>query len=299
MVFNLPKYVFVFGANGQDEKHLMGMSSLLSLTAYGISRFAVNLRGDVWNFGFATQLIAKLNPFFVFNLAANWTTRHDAPLETHTTISTGTLNILEAVRLHCPDCRIFVSGSGIQFVNQRGAISKRDKLSSICAYVVFRIQSVFAARFFLSLGVKGYVGYLFHHDGPLRPEKHVNGMVNTAAKRVTSGDTVPLVVGDKSVRKEWAHARDIVGGMWALVNQDEVFESTLGTGVDHSIPTWIEACFSSVGLHWRDWTQQREAFKVACSRLVSMRRLGWMPEETVISLARKMVGVQTSALHLP
>jgi GDPmannose 4,6-dehydratase len=82
-----------------------------------------------------------------------------------------------------------------------------------------------------------------------------------------------------------------------------VFEATIGTGIDYSIQEWIEACFSAVDLNWRDWTRQRDGFKVEYLRLVSdpatMRGLGWAPKETLTSLAREMVGVSPSALYLP
>ena len=35
----------------------------------------------------------------------------------------GTLNVLEAARLHCPRARIFLTGSGVQFVNTGAPIS--------------------------------------------------------------------------------------------------------------------------------------------------------------------------------
>jgi GDPmannose 4,6-dehydratase len=273
------------------------------LNAYGVSRSSGEIPRDISNFDFVAELVIEKKPSYIFHLAANSTTRHDTLFENHATISTGTINILEAVRLHCPECKVFITGSGLQFVNQGLPINERDNFAATSAYAMSRIQSVYAARYYRSLGVKTYVGYLFHHDSPIRPEKHVSAMVAAAVRRIAGGDTAPLVVGDMSVRKEWGHARDIVEGMWALVSQDVVFEAAIGTGVDHSIREWIDACFSAVGLNWQDWTQQREGFKAEYSRLVSdpstMRALGWAPKESLFSLAREMVGVPAPTPQLP
>jgi GDPmannose 4,6-dehydratase len=291
--------VVVFGINGQDGGYLRSLSRKRAREVVGVGR----KDGDLSNFTYVCNLLLQLRPTHVFHLAANSTTRHDALFENHATISTGTINIFEAVRLHCPGCKVFIAGSGLQFVNLGHPISERDDFAATSAYSMSRIQSVYAARYYRSLGVKAYVGYLFHHDSPLRPEKHVSAAVAAAARRIAAGDKAPLLIGDMSVRKEWGHARDIVDGMWALVSQDEVFEATIGTGVDHSIQEWIEACFSVVGLNWQDWTQQRDGFKAEYSRLVSdpstMRGLGWAPKESLFSLAREMVEVPAPTSQLP
>ncbi len=58
---------------------------------------------------FIENLIKREKPEYIFHLAANSTTRHDALFENHKTISTGTLNILESVKRHSPGSRVFIT----------------------------------------------------------------------------------------------------------------------------------------------------------------------------------------------
>ncbi len=281
--------VLIFGASGQDGYYLTKQCIVNGLEPIGISRSD----GNIAEFSFVENLCLLHKPEYIYHLAANSTTRHDALFENHATISSGTLNILEAVRMHCSACKVFITGSGLQFVNRGHPISEHDEFSATSPYAVARIHTVFAARYYRSLGIRSYVGYLFHHDSPRRPEQHVSAMVAAAARRIAAGDTRPLMVGDMSVRKEWAHARDIVAGIWTLVNQDDIYEAVIGTGIDYAIQDWIETCFSAVGLDWREHVQSREGFKAEYPRLVSdpatMFGLGWRPKETLASLAREML----------
>ena len=54
----------------------------------------------------------------------------------------------------------------VQFKNVGQPIDEEAPFEASSPYAVARIQSVYAARYFRSLGLRTYVGYLFHHDSP-------------------------------------------------------------------------------------------------------------------------------------
>ena len=118
----------------------------------GVSRSSVQYPGDVSDYAQVEALVRTHQADFVFHLAANSTTHHSALFENHATIVTGTLNVLEAVRLHCPQAKVFITGSGVQFVNRGQPISENDEFHPGSAYAIARIQSVYAARDFRALG---------------------------------------------------------------------------------------------------------------------------------------------------
>jgi len=91
-----------------------------------VSRSAGGIQADVADYAAVEQLIKTQRPDYVFHLAANSTTRHDALFENHATISTGTLNILESVKKHSPSAKVFISGSGLQFKNENKPIKETD-----------------------------------------------------------------------------------------------------------------------------------------------------------------------------
>ena len=283
--------VVIFGVTGQDGFYLQQLLQVSGCRINGFSRFS---GGNVANRCLVETVIKDLQPNYIFHFAANSTTRHDVLFENHETISTGTLNILEAVRQHCPECRVFITGSGVQFENKGNPISEKDDFAPLSPYAVSRIQSVYAARYYRSLGVKAYVGYLFHHESPLRKPTHLCKKIAELVKRVRNGANDQITLGDISVRKEVAFAGDIVAGIWTLINNDHIFEATIGTGKAYSIQDWLDICFAKIGCDWHNHIILQEAgfaaeYPVLVSDPSTICSLGWQPQTSIEALAKMML----------
>ena len=285
--------VIIFGASGQDGHYLHELCRLRGIEPIGVSRSGHWVNGDISSFTQVEQLIKQHMPAYVFHVAANSTTRHDALFENHETISTGTLNVLEAVKRHSPATKVFITGSGVQFKNSGKPISENDEFEASSPYSVARIQSVYAARYYRSLGIRAYVGYLFHHESPLRKPNHVSKMIALAVQRIAAGSDEIIELGDISVAKEWAFAGDIAKGIFTLVEQDNVFEAVIGSGVAYTIENWLESCFRLIGRDWQDYVRLKEGFKAEYPLLVSnpalIQNLGWHPTTDLQELAMIMV----------
>jgi GDPmannose 4,6-dehydratase len=283
----------IFGANGQDGYYLKELLQQMNCEVIGVSRSGGFLSIDIASYTAVVQLIASEQPNFIFHLAANSTTRHDALFENHSTISTGTLNILEAVKTQSPHTKVFISGSGLQFKNEDRPIKETEAFEARDAYSIARIQSVYAARYYRKLGIKTYVGYFFNHDSPRRSERHMAKKIAAFAKRVGEGSLEKLDIGDITVIKEWTYAGDIVKGIIALVSQDEVFEANIASGLGYSIEDWLNVCFKLICKNWQDFVILKNDFTPEYKSLVSdsslIFSLGWKPEISFEQLAKMMV----------
>lgn len=285
--------VLIFGANSQDGHYLAAACRQRGAEVIGVSRSGDWLHGDVASFEFVESLVRDHKPDLVVHLAACSSTRHDALFENHATIGTGALNVLEAVKRWAPECKVFITGSGVQFVNTGNPLSERDPFDHTSAYTAVRNYSVFLARYYRTMGIKTYVGYLFHHESPLRKPNHVSQMIVQAVRRIAEGSEEVITLGDIAVQKEWTFAGDVVEGIMTLVEQENVFEAVIGSGVAFSIENWLETCFSVVGRDWRGHVRIREGFSPEYVRLVSDPRtinaLGWRPKVGMGDLARLML----------
>src|SRR5262245_60137585 len=116
----------IFGANGQDGFYLTQYLQQQHVEVIPVSRRGTAILADVADGAVVQQLVGAHQPDYIFHLAANSTTRHDALFENHASISTGTLNILESVKNLSPASKVFISGSGLQFRNEGLAISEHD-----------------------------------------------------------------------------------------------------------------------------------------------------------------------------
>ena len=283
----------IFGANGQDGFYLSKLLEEKGIAVIGVSRSGNFLKTNIGSFTEVADLIKSTAPDFVFHLAANSTTRHDALFENHETISTGTFNILEAVRLHAPNTKVFISGSGLQFENKNLPIKETDPFEARDAYSVSRIQSVYAARYFRTLGLKVYVGYFFNHDSPRRSERHMAQKIAATARNVAKGVAEKLEIGDMSVIKEWTYAGDVVEGIWLFVNQDEIFETNISSGIGYSILDWVKVCFGLIGKDYQDYISEKNSFTAEYRQLVSdaglIKSLGFNPKVSFEDLAKMMI----------
>jgi GDPmannose 4,6-dehydratase len=289
--------VIIFGAKGQDGFYLRHLLERKNIETICISRtpgeFA-NVCGDVADWKFVEKAIQNYKPEYIFHFAANSTTRHEAIFENHAAVSTGTINILEAVYRHSRRSKVFLSGSAMQFENEGQPINEMTPFAPLSSYAVSRIHSVYAGRYYRSLTLKVYVGYFFNHDSPRRTEQHVNQKIVRAVKRIAQGSSEKIEIGDPSVKKEFNFAGDIIKAVWQLVNQDETFEAVIGNGEAHSISEWLDLCFAGIGKDWRDYVTIKENFKPEYRILVSnparIKSLGWRPKVNINGLAKLMMG---------
>ena len=164
----------IFGRNGQDGHYLAQLLAAHDVEVVGVSRSAGDWEiGDIADFELVERLLRVHQPAYVFHLAANSSTRHDALFDNHRAISTGTINVLECARRHVPTAKVFLSGSAMQFVNRGQPIDETTPFAASSAYSVARIHSVYAGRYYRErFGLPVYVGYFFNHDSPLRSERH-------------------------------------------------------------------------------------------------------------------------------
>ncbi|MEI6056745.1 MAG: GDP-mannose 4,6-dehydratase [Lentisphaerota bacterium] len=286
----------IIGINGQDGYYLSNLLRLNKIEVFGLdSTPGTWLTGDVGNFEIVQSLIKSYKPDYLFHFAAISTTKHEALFDNHSAISTGTLNILESVKLHSPGTKVFLSGSAMQFKNKGVPIDEQTPFDASSPYSVARIHSIYSGRYFRnSFGLKVYAGYFFNHDSPLRTEQHLNQKIAATAKRVAKGSQEKLEIGNIEVQKEFNFAGDIVEAIWALVNQEQIFEAVIGSGEAHSIREWIEYCFKKVGLKWQDFVIPNKNFIPEYEILVSnpklIKSIGWKPKNSFNQLADLMMG---------
>lgn len=283
----------IFGGKGQTGYYLSQILASSGAKVIQASRSSKEWNVDVSDFVAVEEMIRAHRPDFVFHLAASSTTRHEALFDNHRAIASGALNILESVYRHAPGARVFITGSGVQFVNLGEPIDENTPFEASSPYSLARIHSVYAARYYRNKGLACYIGYLFHHDSPLRPAQHVSQKVALAVRAIAAGLQDTLEMGDLSVSKEWTFAGDVAEAISILVAQDRIFEAVIGSGEDFTIEQWIQACFSLKQLDWTQHVRQPPFFETEYKRLVSnpelIFSLGWRPKMQMQELARLMV----------
>lgn len=290
----MKKTIIIFGSTGQDGFYLNELLSNENFEVINISRTSGNYIGSVSDFEFVDNLINLKKPQYIFHFAANSSTNHDVTLENNLTISTGTINILESVRRHSIDSKVFISGSALQFKNCGVPINEETPFEYSTTYGISRVYSVHMARYYReNFGIKVYVGYFFNHDSPLRSIKHINQKVVNHVIKVINGCNEKLEIGNLDVKKEFNFAKDIIHAVWILVNQDNLYEAVIGSGIAYTIRDWVNYCFEKYSLNWKDFIvvdkNYQSSYEILISEPKKIKQLGWEPRTNINELADLML----------
>jgi GDPmannose 4,6-dehydratase len=259
---------------------------------FGVSRqcsAGIDIRdGNISDPRIVAYAIIKTEPDIIINLAARSAIDYKYINEHYDTIVKGNLNVLQNAFAYNQGVKVFVTGSGLQFKNEGKPISANDPFEARDAYSAARIATVYQSRFFRTMGMKVYVGYLFHHESIFRNQNCISQRILEAAIEGTK-----IKIGDINVKKEWTFAGDVAKGILALIQQDKVFEATIGTGVAHPISEWLELCFKRFGLNWENYIEPipnyTPDFKILVSDPTIMNSIGWSCKSDLQNLLNHMM----------
>lgn len=202
------------------------------------------------------QVLSEVRPGELYNLAGQSSVglSFEQPLETMSSIATGTLNQLEAIRLIDKSIRFCNAGSGECF-GDTGAMAA-DELSAYCPQSPYAVAKA-AATWLTAVYRKSYdlhacTSILFSHESPLRPERFVTKKIVSAARRIAAGSDEKLRLGNTAIYRDWGWAPEYVEAMWRMLNRDVPEDFVLATGVTQSLQEFLQAVFEEAGLDWRD-----------------------------------------------
>lgn len=318
------KTALIFGISGQDGAYLAKLllernyavhgtsrdaeiSSFASLAALGI-KDRIELHSAVpTDFRSTLQVISRTTPDEIYNLSGQSSVglSFQQPVETLESITVGTLNILECIRLLGRPIRFYNAGSGECFGDTGGKpANESTPFQPRSPYAVAKSAAFWeVANYRDSYGLYACSGILFNHESPLRPQRFVTRKVAAAAARIARGSNEQLVLGDLSIRRDWGWAPEYVEAMWAMLQQEKPVDLVIATGVAHSLEEFVSAVFSTLGLNWRDHvstdtslfrpSEIRSGFGDASKAAAS---LGWKARTLMHEVVRQMVKAEISAL---
>jgi len=280
--------VFITGVTGQDGSLMVDY--LLENTDYiifgGVRRLSVynhknlsHIKSDRFhliNFDLTdahaiARTVEKLQPDYFINFAAqsfvasSW----DFARQTWQTNCTAVLDILEAIRLHKPDCRLYQAGSSEEFGDI--VYSPQDEshpLRPRSPYAASKAASRQLIKVYReSYNLYAVQGWLFNHEGVRRGEEFVTRKISkkvaTINWLITNGysDFEPLELGNIDASRDWSDAEDFVDGVWRMLNQDIYNENyykdnnrllpydyVFSSNETHSIREFVKKAFLYIGL---------------------------------------------------
>lgn len=312
------KTVFITGVLGQDGSNLAEylLDNFDDLNVIGIYKRGSNpnteniktilnkqnfklVSGDITDQTSLDNLVIKYQPDYFVNFAANSFvgTSWDTPEQVFNINTLGVLKCLESIRKFKTDCRFYSAGSSEEFGDIKFIPQTEDHpITPVSPYAVAKA----AARYLIdvyrrSYGLFAIHGTLFNHEGPRRGVEFVTRKItmNIAriCKQLDSGE-VPTAfsLGNIYASKDWTDSRDMVRGIWMMLQQTNPIEYILASNKTRTIKEFVEVCFSSQGFKGR-WNNNEDPLKETYSIEINNTKI------TMITIDKKLyrateVGIQ-------
>ena len=292
---------------------------------------SINLHyGDMTDSSSLIRIIQMTQPDEIYNLAAQSHVKvsFDVPEYTAESDATGTLRLLEAVRILGLErkTRIYQASTSELFgLVQETPQRETTPFYPRSPYGVAKLYGYWITKNYReSYGMFAVNGILFNHESERRGETFVTRKITLAAARIAAGQQDKLYLGNLDALRDWGYARDYVECMWLMLQHDQPEDFVIATGEQHSVREFTERAFAHVGieLRWQGEGIQEQGIDQATGRVLvevdpkyfrpaevetllgdptkAKTLLGWNPQKTSFEeLVRLMVehDVQYVATH--
>lgn len=212
--------------------------------------------GDMTDSLSIDDMMYKIKPDYIFNLAAqsHVAVSFNLPEYTAQTDGIGTLRILEAMKKHVPDSRLYQASTSELF-GKVLEIPQNEKtpFNPVSPYSIAK-QYAFnmVKNYRTSYGMFASNGILFNHESPRRGETFVtkkitHGLVNWIKTKQ------PIHLGNLNSRRDWGYAREFCEAMIKIIEHTSPDDFVIATGEAHSNKEFIEeACkYVNIDIEWR------------------------------------------------
>ena len=237
----------------------------------------VNLHyGDMTDSSSLIRIIQTVKPDEIYNLAAQSHVKvsFDVPEYTADTVATGTLRLLEAVRILGMEkqTRIYQASTSelfgkVQEVPQRETTPFYPR----SPYAVAKQYGFWIVKNYReAYGMFAVNGILFNHESERRGETFVTRKITMAAARIALGMQNKLYLGNLSSRRDWGYAKDYVECMWRMLQYDQPEDFVIATGEMHTVREFCTLAFREAGieLEWQGEGLQEKGVEKGTGRVL-------------------------------
>ena len=319
----IQRKALITGITGQDGSYLSELLLEKDYEVHGVLRRSssfntgridhifdhINLHyGDLTDSSSFGSLLSTVKPDEIYHLGAmsHVKVSFEIPEFTAQTGAIGTLRLLEAVRAHCPEARVYNASSSEMF----GKVAEVPQKETTAFYPrsPYGVAKVFAHQICVnyreSYGMHVSNGILFNHESPRRGETFVTRKITKAVARIHAGVQTELFLGNLEAKRDWGHAEDYVQAMWLMLQQERPNDYVIATGETHTIKEFLDEAFGCVSLDWHEYVKinpnyyrPSEVDILQGDATKAYTILGWRPKVKFKALVRSMVMADMEGLR--
>ncbi len=270
------KKALITGITGQDGSYLAEFLLEKGYEVHGIKRRASSFNtqridhifedphvknskfklhyGDLTDTSNLTRILEEVKPDEVYNLAAqsHVAVSFDSPEYTADVVATGSLRLLEAIRLLGLEkkTRYYqASTSELYGLVQESPQKETTPFYPRSPYAVAKLYAYWITiNYREAYGMYACNGILFNHESPRRGETFVTRKITRGLSNMAQGLENCLYLGNMDALRDWGHAKDYVRMQWMMLQQQEPDDFVIATGLQYSVRQFIEWSAMELGI---------------------------------------------------
>ncbi len=254
------------------------------------------------------QVLTAVRPSEIYHLAAQSFVSYsfEDEFSTLNTNINGTHYMLAAARHVVPETRFYFAGSSEMFGEVRE--TPQTELTHFhprSAYGISKVAGFDLTRNYReAYQMHASSGILFNHESPRRGFEFVTRKITSHVAKIKLGLTNELRLGNLDAKRDWGHAREYVRAMWLMLQQDHPDDYVISTGETHTVRSFLEIAFGSVGLDYQDYVvvdpryyRPAEVNLLLGDCTKAQQSLNWQYEISFESLVEEMVETDLAYLQ--
>jgi GDPmannose 4,6-dehydratase len=275
---SIKKIALIFGVTGQDGSYLSELLLEKGYHVIGIMRRSSSFNtgridhirdkielvyGDVSDTSCVFELVSKYQPDEIYNLAAQSHVAVSFQLEKYTmdVDALGPLNILQSVRLLNlkNKTKVYQASTSELYGNTLNthnltSLDENSPMNPVSPYAIAKLYAYHMVRHYRdAFGIFAVNGILQNHESSRRGDNFVTKKIVLWAKykwflpSLSVDNKEVLRIGRLDSSRDWSHAKDMVKGMWMILQSSTPKDYVLGSGVRTTVRSFIEKVVEKYG----------------------------------------------------
>ena len=285
---------------GTSRDHEAGQ--FFNLKALGVREKVELLSMNASDFRSVYTAIQQVAPDEIYNLAGQSSVglSFSQPVEAFESISVGTLQILECLRVLHSTARFYNAGSSEAFGNTSSPANEETPFKPRSPYAAAKAAAHYmVSNYRESYGLFACTGILFNHESPLRPKRFVTRKIVAAAAAIAQGTQDFLELGNIGICRDWGWAPEYVDAMWRILQHESPDDFVIATGQSHSLKDFVDRVFHEFSLDPSKYIKYNSAFDRPSDIDLSVgdptkanEILNWSAKTMMPEVVRKLVAEQ-------
>ncbi len=263
----MKKKALIFGITGQDGSYLSEFLLKKNYEVHGVKRRSSSINtnridhiyqdphqkkrnfilhyGDVTDSSSVSQIIKKIKPNEIYNLAAqsHVAVSFEVPEYTANADALGALRILEAIKFHNFEkhTKFYQAGTSEMFGKvQTTPQNEKTDFYPLSPYGVAKLYAHWITKNYReAYKIFASNGILFNHESSRRGETFVTKKIISAMCKIKSGEQKKLFLGNLYAKRDWGHAKDYCIAMWKILQHKKPDDFIIATGKQYSIKQFV------------------------------------------------------------